>query len=205
MKPQLPSQNQKGFTLIEIMIVLGIFAGVVALSSPSFFKKKTKVLPTVRKMQLLSKQLHRIARVQKKTFRWVIQLDDPDNELRSSYWVESAPAHTKILTPEELEDLNEDQLKEHQGQFREDTSFFKEKIILPEGLSFDRIESINYEEPVENGKAYIYYFSNGLAEETAIHIKNNDKLNWTLAIHPLTGHVNLIRKDVSLEDIADRD
>ncbi len=196
-------KNQYGFTLIEIMIVLAIIAGVITVAAPRLFKNKIKARPAVRKMELLSKQLHQISRVQNKVFRWVIQIGGA--EKLSSYWVESAPANTLFLTNKDAEDLTPEQFKEYQQQFKMDTSFFKKKITLPEGLFFFEIESTYRRDSVTEGRGYIHYFPNGLSEESALHIKNQEKLNWTIAIHPLTGHAHLIRKYISLEDLANRD
>lgn len=206
----MTTRPQKGFTLIELLIVIGLLAGVIAISAPTFFKKKTKVQPVVRKMQLLSKQLHQISRVQNKVFRWVIQVGDEQEQIPHSYWVESAPGDTKMMSKEEEEEKEDkdDDKGSRSGSsrnFQLDETFFKEPIVLPDGVSFFEIESIYRKEPVTSGRGYIHYFPNGMAEEAAIHIKNEERLNWTLAIHPLTGHVKLIKKNISLEDLGKRE
>src|SRR5579863_7602896 len=82
-------ENQKGFTLIEILFVLGIITFIVAIAIPKLGRTLgTQLRATTRKIMTLDNELHHFARIKNKTYRLVIQFGDPDH--KSKFYVESA-------------------------------------------------------------------------------------------------------------------
>lgn len=208
--------GQKGMTLLEIMIVLAIIAGVVALVIPRIGNQNNQMKAAVRRFLVLSKQLQSTARLQGASYRIAIDLKDrPEDE--QEYWIEKS--NSSVLLPEDKNILieAEKQAQREREQdpeaaknpstegFTTDDGILSGKQKLPRGLRFDSIEIAGLDRPVETGIVYIHYFSQGLVEEAAIHLKYGEKdgdgLHWTIAIHPLTGRADIITEEVSLREI----
>jgi prepilin-type N-terminal cleavage/methylation domain-containing protein len=210
------NQCQSGFTLLEIMIVLAIITGMIALIMPRIGNQNNQMKAAVRRMTVLSKQLQATARLQGASFRIAFDLKErPEDE--QEYWIEKS--NSSVLLPEDKNILVDEQnrkKREEEGDtqspgdpstegFTPDNGILEGRQKLPNNLRFDSIEVVGLDRPIETGMAYIHYHAQGLVEEAAIHIKygdkNNDGLEWTIAIHPLTGRADIITENVSLEEI----
>jgi general secretion pathway protein H len=203
-------------TLLEIMIVLAIIAGVVVLVIPRIGNQNNQMKAAVRRMLVLSKQLQSTARLQGASYRIAIDLKErPEDE--QEYWIEKS--NSSVLLPEDKNILLEEEervRKEKEGDeeaaknpssegFTPDDGILAGRQKLPRGLRFDSVELAGLDRPVDSGVVYIHYFSQGLVEEAAIHLKygekSSDGLHWTIAIHPLTGRADIITENVSLKEI----
>lgn len=196
-----------GFTLIELLVVLAIMSAVVALSVSRINNRNTELRATVRKLSVLSREIHTHARLQGATYRLVINIPEDSNEPHS-YWVESS--HQKILLPKDRTDIrqpppesDEEDTTSLKG-FQVDNRILRRPQELPSYLEFSSVEIGGYEQPLTEGLIYIHYFPQGLVEEAAIYISAGPNLNWTLAIHPLTGKADIIPNHLSLKEIREQ-
>jgi general secretion pathway protein H len=196
-------KNSRGFTLIEVMIVIAIMAGLIAIGAPKLLKKNTNIKTTGRQMVVLVKEIRNHAKMFNSTYRLVIRIE-PGNE---SYWVEKAngPAlidKDKLL--EEMENKNRGVKPEEDAPpplFQIDKRLSKKEVPLPANLHFAQVETINMSQPVSSGIAYIHFFPEGLMEASAIQI--TDKKNtWTLVFNPLTGQADVVEKATSLKELS---
>jgi general secretion pathway protein H len=80
------ANNKKGFTLVEILIVLGIMGAIIALGLGRIRKKDNDIKKVAREFYILGKEVRNKARLKNSTFRLVFQLD----EGQQKYWLESA-------------------------------------------------------------------------------------------------------------------
>ncbi len=193
----MSSNSQKGFTLLEIMIVLGIIGSLMALAIPKLSGNKNKIKTVVRQMGALSKEVRNQARIKKMTYRIVFQFGKP-----SKYWIEAAPENTLIpskQTQESLQRLSDEERPK--DPFQKVDKPIKERE-LDSGLSFKSIEVAGTDEPQEKDIAYIYYSSEGVVEKSIIQIKSERDQVWSLVIHPLTGQVSFIEKAVNLKELS---
>lgn len=197
-------KNQKGFTLIEILFVLGIITFIVAITIPKLGRTLgTQLKSTTRKLITLNNELHSFARIKNKTYRLVIQFGDPDH--KPKFYVESAstrqlltpmdPAPTPELTKEEKEK------PENQDPFSQDKELLKNPVELPRGVQFEDVENDTSKKPITEGKAYVLFFPEGLVEKSIIHITDGKKIHWSLIINPLTGHTDLETEYIKLKDL----
>lgn len=188
--------SRKGFTLIEIMIVLAIISAVMLVAAPRLSKKNTNVKTIAREFLVLSKEVRNKARLSNSTYRIVINME-PDNE---SYWVEraSGPRPVDPDAAEKEKDSKEDQPP---SAFQIDKSITKKQKKLPSGLRFASVESINMKAPVTSGAAYIHFFPEGFVEASALQITDGNNLTWTLVFNPLTGQADIVEKAATLKDI----
>ncbi|MGE4132446.1 MAG: prepilin-type N-terminal cleavage/methylation domain-containing protein [Bdellovibrionales bacterium] len=202
-----------GFTLIEIMVVVAIIAGVVALSMPYLSNKNNRSKKFLREFTVLSRELHTKAKLQGAIFRLVIDLGQPDGSGRKpvqKYWVERSNGKMVLSEKDEEEALErlsesdpEKRNKDPKG-YEMDTSMIKEPAELPPDMTFDKIEITRLKSPMTVGRAFIHYLPQGLTDEAAIHLVGDRGQTWTIAIHPLTGKAELMMKTVSLKEISDQ-
>ncbi len=193
---RVPETNQKGFTLIEILVVLGIMAAIIALGLGRIRKKDNDIKKVSREFYVLGKEIRNSARLKGNTYRLMIRLD----EGAQSYWVESAQGFQSRLSKEEMEKnekLNDDE--KPKNVFEKDTSVLKKEKTLPNGLFFKSVENLG-EDPQTTGTASIYFFANGFVETSALQITDRKRVTWTLIYQPLTGQADIIPDERSLRD-----
>lgn len=189
-------KNNQGFTLIEIMVVLGIMGVIIALGLSRVRKKENDIKRTAREFYVLGKEIRNQARLKNSTYRLMIRLD----EGAQSYWVESAQGFQGRLDEKEVEEreklAEEDRPKE---VFEQDSSVLRKEKTLPDGLFFKSVENLDHE-PFTTGTATIYFFPNGFVETTALQITDRKRSTWTLIFQPLTGQADIIPDERSLRD-----
>lgn len=211
MRAQQKKRNNRfegGFTLFEIMIVMAIIAAVIAIATPKLTSATTKAQTAVRHVAVLCRHLHDLARLKQQNYRLAIKMNREENV--SEYWVESGPLNAVPLTEEQLKNM-ESMMEEERGAimkriaFTEDKSVMKKHTVLPKPISFLRVEFADRKDPILEGTTYVYFFGQGLSQEAAIHVgSEKDKLHWTLAIQPLTGHADMFQNDVKLADLKEQ-
>lgn len=195
-------QSQHGFTLIEIMIVIAILAGMI-VAGASMFNSSSQKRSVVRKFAILSREIRSLARLTNSTFRIVISMD---NEKGHSYWIESAPGVVTMMSAErekELARLTSSQREDEKpkSEFSEDSRILKKHEFLPRSLFFDGVETAKQPEGIKEGKAYVNFFPQGLADEAVILMSDRKTLKWTIAINPLTGRADVFERAVSLKEL----
>ena len=201
--------KQPGFTLIEMMIVLAIIGGMAALAMPYINSRNSQTRTFLRKITVLSRELHTRAKLQGAVYRLVLDLkkvEDVTKPVTQQYWVEKAQGHVVMKADEEeaeikraKEDREEDR-KDPRG-FAPDPSLVKQATDLPPGMRIDRVELTRVKDPITEGKVYIHYLPEGLTDEAAIHLKGEKTQAWTVSIHPLTGKAELVSKQLTLKEI----
>ena len=199
-------KNSKGFSLIEILIVLAIVGLTVALLSQRIGKNEGREMRRdVRIFAAQIRDLRNKARMRNATFRLVINMPE-DTKEKQSYWVESSSRNALIT-------YDQDELKRRRENLREEdkdkdpSGFEADKELskggpqpLSNGLIFKSVEIAAQKKEYTAGRVYIHFFPEGRVEEAVVHISDGDKLNWSLAIHPRTGRVDLINKEKKLKD-----
>ena len=164
----------------------------------------------IRKLSSITRELQTTAKLQGAVYRLVIDLDSGIKSNEQRYWVEKATART-VLTPDEMkasEIVQQDASKDSSEAkaaplFVPDERMVKGKGELPGDLVFEDVEVKRSELPITTGKAYIHFFPQGLAEEAVIHLRANEKLRWTLSVHPLTGKTDVATEYISLKELKE--
>lgn len=193
------NSSQKGFTLIEVMIVLSILGALVAVGLPRIRGQQNNFKTITRQLSTLTREVRNQARVKRMTYRLAFRMGEKE---QNAYWVENAPANYVIpseATLERLRDVDED--KRPPSPFQKVTKFFKEDKELPGGFFIGSIETPSMKEPQKEGIAYVYFTAEGLVEKAIIQITNRKEVTWSLVINPITGHADLVEKSIAMKDL----
>lgn len=194
--------NNKGMTLIEVMIVLAIIAALVAFGAPKLFNKKDDSKSFFRKINSISKQVRDRARLYQVTYRIAFRLDEKEQSL----WVEKAGGIEKIDPIEIYESAKKNQANSENEEdrpksaFQQDTDLVKKPIPLPSHLQISQIEISGFEKVITNGVAYIHFTPEGFVESAIVQFVNKNNFTWSLVFNPLTGQTDLVEKQMSLKD-----
>lgn len=193
--------NRRGFTLIEVMIVIAIIAGLIAVGAPRLIKKEANIKKTARSLTVLVKEIRNQAKLFNVTYRLVIRIESG----QESYWVEKSSGPTLIDKEKIAEEMEGKSKKDEEGAppplFQIDKRLSKKEKLLPSNLHFAQVETINMSQPVTNGIAYIHFFPEGLMEASAIQLTDK-KITWTLVFNPLTGQADIVEKAVNLKELS---
>lgn len=203
-----PSVVSKGFTLLELIIVVSLIAVLATIVIPRFDNRNNEIKSVVRKFVVLARDLKARAKLYNATYRIAIHMtEDEQGEPLHEYWVERAAG--RVLNsydpkdPPTLPDEDDDDEESPQSSspFQPDKKVMKKKLKLPDGLIFESIELGLLDDPVTEGLVYIHYLPVGFSDEAAIHLKHGEDLKWTLIIEPLTGQLDILTEFRSLEDL----
>ncbi len=203
-----PLNHNKGFTLIEIMIVLAIMAGIMSLSVNYLVSSNRSQKKFLHQFALVSKEIQSKAKLYNATFRIVIRLGAEDSDEEQSFWVERSRVAGVLLEGEspikDILEAKEDNEDSPPSDFSLAKKVFKEPQIIPKGLRISSVEMATAKAEITEGYAYIYFLPQGLVDESAIHFKSTQlevQKHWTIAFHPLTGKANTLPKYIALKDI----
>lgn len=205
--------SNRGFSLLELMIVISIIAAVIAIAIPKITNPNNQIRATLRELVTLTRELHTQAKLKGKTFRLVFQLksDDPTKaNLAQGYYVESSTGSVLLMNSDDekviREKMRRDAKDEKQANrdpygFSSDNSVLKKPKILPNGLEVESIEVKRAKTPLTRGNIGIHFFPQGLSEEAIVHFKTKDQ-EWSLIIDPMLGKAAIVGRRVNLKDLG---
>ncbi|MES2769749.1 MAG: prepilin-type N-terminal cleavage/methylation domain-containing protein [Bdellovibrionota bacterium] len=199
MMPTFLLRTSRGFTLLEVLLVLGLVAGLALYAVPKL-SSGDQVRSAVRRLTVITKQAQTAARLTGMVHRMVFTMPEDPNEPHT-YWVERATQKdlTLTLSNENDEDKKEEEATSETG-FEMDEKTTKKAEELPGKFYFEDIE-YSEKNKVTTGKAYVYFFPQGLVTKAAIHLTNKKAIKWTIILNPLTGVGTVLTEYKSLKDI----
>lgn len=194
-----------GFTLIEIMVVLAIIGGVMAVVAPKLVNSKSKMKDSVREFATITRDVHNAARLFNSTYRIVLDLDEEDGH---SYKIESAPGNVTTMSEEQEEELDKQmsaakEKLEAKNQFSEDSRIIKKPVKLPKNFFVGTVEFGGRAKAITEGAARIYFYPQGLTDQAVVHFTDRKTLNWTVTIHPITGRAHIYERKVELKELRE--
>jgi general secretion pathway protein H len=196
------AKNKHGFTLIEVMVVIGLLALMLSAIVPKLGGSNHKIKGVVRELAVLSREIRNNAKLKNATYRLVIEMKTDGDAHESTYWVESAGGSVLGSQVEEEEDAGKDNDDENKSPalFQPDVRIMKKPKKLPSGMYFSKVEIASSKKPFTDGRVYLYYLPQGYVEENVIQITYED-LKWTLAVQPLTGKVDIANEHIDLANL----
>lgn len=195
--------NKKGFSLLEMAVVLSIIGAIIAIAAPRLFDKKADTRRVFRDFIIAGKDLKSRAKLSGSTYRLAFDL----TEKQQSWWVEKSSKAVLIdkdkfeKERENIKNPDKDTPKPP-PDFQADASIFKKKQTLASGFKFKLIESGSLDLTITDGVAYIHFFPQGLIETSAIQIEDPKGNIWTLVYNPLTGRADVIPEAKLLKELA---
>lgn len=204
------NHRSRGFTLVEIMVVLAIIAAVVSILLPRIDNRNSQLKAAVRRFTVLARELHTRAKLKGATYRIAFDLKNgAESETPQKYWVEKSTQ--EVILSEKTEQEFQQKLKDLSSfdkkpsdlyGFSPDPTILKGPQELKKPLKFLQVEKKGFKEPFKQGMAYVYFFPQGLSETALIQLKASDKLQWTIAIEPLTGHADIVTRLITLKELT---
>lgn len=196
--------NNRGFSLLEVTIVILIIGGLLAFAVPRLQFNKVDTRKVIRELTVTVKEVRNRARLYGTTYRIAFRLD-PDQQ---AYWVEKSNSITYI-DKEALEKARNEAKSAFRkndeavaAAFKPDTSFFKKERKLPRDYFFKLVETGASNMAYVDGMAYIHFFPQGFIEAAAVQIEDPKKNIWTVTFNSLTGQSAIITEAKLLKDIA---
>lgn len=191
------SDKRGGFTLVEVLIVLGIIAATIAIGLTRFKRQDSNIRSVVRHMSVLVKEMRNRARLTNSTARLVLRMSNDG----ASYWVEKAQGVQKV-DPNLAENKSlSDEKNPKPEPFQIDKILNKKEKVLPKGFWIGLVETINMKSPLTEGDAYIYCSPEGFLEASVIQITDRKNMTWSLVINPLTGQTDIVQEAKFLKDL----
>ncbi|NJM10260.1 MAG: prepilin-type N-terminal cleavage/methylation domain-containing protein [Bdellovibrionaceae bacterium] len=102
-----------GFTLIELMVVTAIIGGMIVLAMPYMSNRNAATKSFLRKMTVLSRELHIKAKLQGVVYRLVIEMPPVLDNARppaQKFWVEKS--NNPVVLSEKEEEMERDRSEE---------------------------------------------------------------------------------------------
>ncbi len=195
---------EKGFTLIEVMIVVFIIALISAVILPSISNYfKVSIESSAREMSSVIREAYQSSVVTGKVYRVVYDFE------KKEYWVEAGPP-TLLLATEDSQKKAErkrklkanDEDAEKESRFEMDKTVTRKKKSLPIGVKFLKIQTQRAGGAVEDGRAYTHFFPHGLAEQALIQLQDSSQHQVSLWISPILGKTTLYEGLKTLEEVV---
>lgn len=212
----LKNKNSLGFSLIEILIVLGLMAVIIVTVAVPRQSQQKAYNNYFRRFSLMSKSIKNRAQIENATYRMVFLLTNDEDPVIT---VEKAKGAALLGSEDETEELFEDIYKQrteeikktdeekkealNASNFKPSKRFDPEKLDRPKGLKIKQIEIAGLPTIIEpDSLGAFHYFPNGLVEEVAIQVQTEDEaLQWTLVSDPLTGEFYTFGSFKTLKEI----
>lgn len=183
------TSSERGFSLVEILIVIGLLALIVATGVPAFnsaFRASKESF--ARKMALLMRETRDRALLADKLIRLRIDFE------KQEYWLEEAPSNYLLAKPPERSLSERDQEardKKEAGSFRLLKELTPEKVEIPKGLKIIEVRTPRSKTPVTEGVADVYFYNNGSTDGVTVLFEDDETMKQRLILHPVTGHSKL--------------
>lgn len=196
------SRREAGFTLVEILVVIGLIGLIASLSVPSIgLALKVNITSSARELATLIRSAHDEAILKGQVYRLAFDVD------RGEYWVEMGDRDFLMRNSEQEEaerrrnERRSDEEKEkHKEPFQLARSVTKKKISLPRGVKFTDVISARSKDPIKGGTVYAHIFPFGFVEKTIIHLKDDFEREATIAVSPVTGKSRVFERYVKEVD-----
>ena len=189
--------SNRGITLLELLIVMVILATSLELGVSLINRQENSIKKTFRQFTALNRQLDSYAKLNKTTYRWVINMDDEED---STWWVEQKTNPSLPASTDSTEQDNDDDDDDSAKPFVAASGFFEEPQHLPEGLNVAGVEYSKNNETLSSGTVYIYYFPEGQTSQILLKLKS-DKKSWSLLIDRFHGDLTVFSGEKLLADL----
>jgi general secretion pathway protein H len=201
-----PARSARGFTLIELMVVLAIVAGAAALVIPAMASVTgANAKKAAGELAGSMRALFDTAAVRHATCRLAIDLD------HRAFWAECAPGPAGASPGAERTDdetLAQRFSDESDPEIRKvlaGSTFgeYKDRLIerreLPGKAAFGPVHLEGRRDAQESGTAYVYFFPGGQAQRAWVPVVDGKHL-FTVVTEPFTGRSRVVAGKVEVKE-----
>ena len=190
--------NQKGMTLIEIMITMAIIGAMMALGAVVLFPgNDSRAREEAVRLAGMIKYLYDESVVKHKYFRIAFNLDEKTYKVESSsdsFLVQmEGEGNSKKLAPGAAGKPAAEPSPAAGENFTEesDDALIRERSF-PQGIKFKDIQVMHMKDPQQTGIVFAYVFPNGWIEPMVINVSDDEEeVFYSLEINPLTGKAKI--------------
>lgn len=194
----LKKNKVPGFTLLEVLVtivLIGLVMGLVVGQVNKMTGRNMKA--AARKLSSTVRYLYNKAATEGVTLRLVISFEE------NKYWVEGTSQTFSLVRESEAPQKKEKSEKKEKEeasaaiepvtpQFSPEESHLLKPVKLPKGVFFKDIYAEHQIDHLSEGKAYIYFFSQGYAERSIINLRDKtDEMHFSITVNPITGKTEI--------------
>lgn len=186
------SPSEVGLTLIELMVAMAIIATIFVVSASGLRQLTSADLKnSASQMASMLRYLSNKAVTEHVYLRVVYDLD------AQSYWVEES-REKFLIVKEEKEKEEKEEKEETKEDFAVSESKLLKKKTLPNDVRFKDVYADYLEGKRESGQVHTYFFPDGYATGTIIHLHNKDDEEdlFSIELQSLSGKVRISREYV---------
>ena len=198
--------RQRGFTLVELMIVIGIIALITASVMPALASLTgADARKAAGELGGSLRYLFDTAALRHATCRMALDVDG------RAFWAECAPGKAGVSrkeeeepTDEELERRFPDEADGEQRRLLSKSRFggFSDRLLprreLPGKVAFGEIVVEGRQDPITKGTAYVYFFPGGQAQRAFVPVVDGKNL-YTVVLEPFTGRARVVSGKVEVD------
>ncbi len=199
-------RRQRGFTLIELMIVVGVIALAATLVAPALASVTgANARQAAGELAGSMRALFDVAALRHATCRMALDLE------KRAWWAECAPGRAGIArdperaTDAELAERFPDEKDAEVRKLLARTQFGKledrlvKKRELPGRTAFEPVHVEGRRGAVEEGVAYVYFFAGGQAQRAIVPLVDGGN-RYTVVLEPFTGRASVVPGKVEVRE-----
>jgi general secretion pathway protein H len=190
--------SERGFTLVELLVVVGVIAVVSAAAVPALEAVTgANARKAAGELAGSMRALFGTAAMRHATCRLAIDVD------HRAWWAECAKGKAGLVKDpsrtrdEDLADRFPDENDPDRRRLLARTDFgaFEDRLVrkreLPGSAQFGDVRLSGRSEAVEKGLAYVYFFSGGQAQRAWVSIMDGNNV-YTVVTEPFTGRARVV-------------
>lgn len=189
--------RKRGFTLIEILLVLGIIAMVTSIGIPAVGRLTyQKVAGTTRRFVGTLRSVRNDAILLNKVYRLAINFED------QTWWVENQNQLSILGSDTQTGSVPTTGSQDQVTGFSLEKKYGAAPRELPGGVVFDGILT-ERDGFFRSGLAYIHFFPSGYAEQSLLYLNKQgvEGGGYSLYVQPASGKIEVFnRRVMSFED-----
>ncbi len=195
--------NNKGFTLVEILIVIAVLAAVIGIGAPTIKNVlRTNLKSSAFQIASLSKFAYDSAVIKGKIHRIVFDFDKRTFQLQvssSDELVEVVDEEDDSISDREKREKQEKEKKEVFYDFAGEIGKVQK---LASGVELDSIENLSTKKKYTEEIAYLYFFPQGATEDTIIRLSGQKSRTgfYSIRLNPLNGKAKIEGRYLEVEE-----